>query len=201
MYTYNGLKKVECTLESNKIVIDGVGYEICSIKETASNKSKVFWVLAMLSVVAVISGGEGAREFFNGDKGFIFLIVPFILLIPVLLYLTYNAILIRRTRSLWTINIYHTLYIENDDNLAIENALKTLSVPDKTTLAKQVNPFLSKNDMVVLIVLFIVLLMSFSDKVPNWTAMLFPCYAVWVRIKDIIWDYKKLRWNNQQSVK
>src|SRR6185369_2629840 len=105
MFTYNGIKKVHCTLEGNKVVIDGVGYEITSLKETTPDKSKTFSVLAMLTGVALVLGGEGTRELIGGDKsGSLFLLVPFILMIPVIVYLACIAMSQSGCRSLWRIN-------------------------------------------------------------------------------------------------
>ncbi len=43
------------------------------------------------------------------------------------------------------------------------------------------------------------LLLSFKDIVPVWAALMFPGYAAWLRIKDIIWDFRNLKWERPTS--
>lgn len=200
MFTYNGLKKVPCTVEGNKVVIDGVGYEILCLKETTPEKSKIFIVPVIFASVAVILGGEGTREFIGGDKvGSLFLLVPFILLVPSILYLSCFAISQNRCRSLWKVNFFHTLCIEDHDDPTIENVLQNLPAPDEATLPKPVNEVFTKKDVAILIVLAIVLLLSFKGVVPGWAALIFPGYAAWLRIKDIICDFKNQIWQRPTS--
>jgi len=200
MFTYDGMKKVDCILESNKVVINGVGFEIICKKETTSEKSKLFVVPAILGFVALILGGEGTREFIGGDRtGSLFLLVPFILLILTTIYLAIFAMIQNRSRSLWRLNFFHTLCVENDDDSTIESVINNLPVPDEATLPKPVNQFFTKNDIAILIVLAIVLVLSFKDVVPIWVALMFPGYAAWLRIRDVIWDFKNLKWQRPTS--
>ena len=200
MFTYDGMKKVDCLLEGNKVVIDGVEFEIICKKETTSEKSKLFVVPAILGFVALILGGEGTREFIGGDRtGSLFLLVPFILLIPTTIYLTIFAITQNRCRSLWRLNFFHTLCVENGDDSSIESVINNLPVPDEGTLPKPVNQFFTKKDIVILIVLAIVLVLSIKDVVPVWAALMLPGYAAWLRIKDVIWNFKNQKWQRPTS--
>jgi hypothetical protein len=195
MFTYNGLKKVKCTLEGTEVVIDGVGYEITCLKETTAEKSMTVMVPVLLGGMAVLLGGEGTREFICGDRvGSLFLLMPFILLIPLTLYLIRYAILQSRCRSLWRINFFHKMYIEKGDDPTIENVLHNLPAPDEATLEKPANQFFTKRDIAVLVVLAIVLLLSFKGVAPDWAALFLPGYAVWLRVRDLLWDLKQQKW-------
>jgi hypothetical protein len=177
------------------VVIDGASYEITCLKETTAEKSKTTMVPVLLGGVAVILGGEGTREFIGGDKvGSMFLLVPFVLLVPLALYLIFYTISHSRCKSLWRINFFHTVCIEKDDEPTIEAALHNLPVPDESTLQKPVNHFITKKDIAVLAVFAIALLLSFKGVAPAWAALLLPGYAVWLRVRDLLWDLKQQKW-------
>lgn len=199
MFTYNKLKKVKCTLDGDKVVVDGAGYKILCLKETTAEKTKTAMVPVLLGGVAVVLGGVGSREFIGGDKvGSMFLLVPFVLLVPLTLYLIRYSISQNCCRSLWRINFFHTICIEKCDEPTIESTLHNLSVPDESTLEKPAHQFFTKKDFLVLPILAITMLMSFKGLAPSWTALLFPGYAVWLRVRDLLWYLRQLKW--QRSI-
>jgi hypothetical protein len=193
MFTYDGFKRVNCSLQGSKVVVNGESYEITSRNDITSKKYELR-VAILLAFVAIALGGEGLREFIGGDRiGSLFLLLPSLLIFPVAVYFMRLALITKGCRSQWLINFYHTLYVERLDDPGIENDLTSLSVPKGTPSYKMI---ITKRDKVVLAILFILSWVCYRLSTPYWAeiALLFPGYAAYLRIQDIRHDFRNKKW-------
>jgi hypothetical protein len=201
MFTYNGYKKVDCSLQDSKVVINGERYVINNTKDMTKKYTSGLSTGIFLAIMAIIAGGEGFREFFGGDRiGSLFLLVPFCVLIMGALYCIRIGLIEKSCRSLWQINIYHTLYVENYDDSEIETALGKLPATEETRPKFNIE-VITKRDWIILAILAIVFLLSLFNAIPYWeeAILLFPGYGLYLRIKDIICDYNNAKWQSDAS--
>lgn len=195
MFTYCGMKQISCTLVDDKIAIGDKDYEITCLKNITEEKSKTVIPATMLTIVAVICGGEGAREFLSGDRiGSLFLLVPFVFIVTLVLYLFTMMKSQNKCRSIWRINLFHIVCIEKADDPQIEAVLLSLPLPDETSFAKPTHSFFTKTDIIVTAALAVVFLLGIKGITPAWTLMLLPGYGIYLRAKDALWDYRNQKW-------
>jgi hypothetical protein len=198
MFTLNGIRKVNCSLSGDCVVIGENQYEISSIKNITSFKWSINLASVLLLIMAVVSGSFFASEYFGGgDKiGALFLLAAFALTTIGAAILIWLAIIQKRSRSQWRINFYHMLYVEETDPPNIDNVLASLPVPDETTLKKPPNNVITRADKVVLVILAVLVIASFQFKTPYWaeTLLLLPGYLAYLRLKDVMADFRNMKW-------
>ena len=163
MFTLNGLKKVDCSLQGNCIKIGDNHYGISSMRNITSFKLSIYLVFVMLLVMAVVTGSFFLYEYFGGgDKiGALFLLGAFIITSIGTGFLIWLAVIQNKCRSMYRINFNHMLYVEKSDDSGIENALAALPVPDETNLTKPSNKVITKSNKVILAILCLAVLAGF----------------------------------------
>ncbi len=198
MFTLNGLRRVNCCLQEGCVVIGDNQYEIKSLRNISSFKWSINVASILLLIVATVVGSVFVSEFFGGgDKvGALFLLAAFVVTSIGAAILIWLALIQRRSRSQWRINFYHMLYVEESDDPNIDNALTSLPVPDETNLKKTSNKVITKTDKVVLVILAVVFIVTFQLKTPYWaeTLLLLPGYAIYLRFKDVVCDFRNMKW-------
>lgn len=198
MFTLNAIRRVNCSLQGNCVVIGDNQYEIRSKRNISSFKWSIYFASVLLLIMAVVSGSFFVSEYFGGgDKvGALFLLAAFVLTAVGAAILIWLAIIQKRSRSQWRINFYHMLYVEETDDPNIDNVLASLPVPDETTLKKPSNKVITKVDKVVLVILAVLFIASFQFKTPYWaeTLLLLPGYLAYLRLKDVMTDFRNMKW-------
>lgn|GEM_PF-1530178 len=199
MFTLNGLKKVKCDLVEKFVVVNGVNYEVMNVKNTDSARTQAAGLTIFLLILNIYFGAF--MYFYRGPYSYkgqeILMMVAFVTIFTGLLFSVHKFNLIFNCRSIWQINIYHTIYIEKIDDYNIEANLKkfpiTDDVPPQFSL-KAINKF----DCVLLVILFIIFNICYFYRkyYTYWaeTMLVFPCYLVYIRIKDIYYSCKNLKW-------
>ena len=201
MFTYDGLKKIYCSLHGDFVVVRGEYYKIKSCKDITRFKSRTYIAAILMITVAIVSGAGGYLLFLNGDNlGSLLLLIPFAVAVPVVVLLLKSAQSQNKCRSLWKINLFHTLCIESTDDPETENVF--LGIPPKL---ETTSPLTAKAKVAILMTVGLPLLfvgtallsflfLSEGTKYNQLAFYLFFGYCVSIGLLRVFIGYRNRKW-------
>jgi len=201
MFTYDGLKKIDCSLQGDFVVVRGEYYKIKSCKDITRFKSRPYFAAILMIIVAIVSGAGGYLLFSSGDNvRALFPVTACAFVVPVVVILLKSAQSQNKCRSLWKINLFHTLCIESTDDpdtesvfLGIPPKIETISPPT----AKAKVALLMTAGLPILVVgtaLLSFLFLSEGTKYNQLAFNLFIGFCVSLGLLRVFIDYRNRKW-------
>lgn len=145
MITKDGLKWEKCFLENDSLLIDGASYPIENLKEITNYRILLCVIIGMLAigsilyvpmVFLVINKIVNPKIVSVAWKNILFFL-SFAPLTTGWVFFIHQFVCSFKYRGYWTINHYHALWIEKDDQLELVNILRQIERKLPTTIPKK----------------------------------------------------------------
>jgi len=206
MFTYDGMKKVDCTLQDNSVVINGKFYEITNCKNITSDKTSSYSIMVLVGFLAAVTCVISYISCRNGNNSESIKIFSMNIL-----WLTLAAVGLKCIKdekkciSFWKINYNHMLFIESTDITNLEDILVYISSQQKSTALtiKNIIPIILAYGIIFasFIGVFILMIYCEGTKFGKLTSNLFFWSLGVYGFLGLYFYYQSTKWKNSKMVR